>query len=107
MLRWAASRPSIHSFDALRPRGSQLERVAAVLCIADDLATLEFHDGDNVKRLPVIRHNEFADPKIADADHAVHGEAFRVRLGDARGLNVGSTSDVLARLRIIENRSAR
>jgi hypothetical protein len=32
-----------------------------------------------------------------------HGEAFRARLGDARRLNVGSTSDALARLRILEN----
>jgi hypothetical protein len=53
--------------------------------------------------LPVIRQDEFADPKIAAAKHASHGEAFRARLGDARRLNVGSTSDALARLRILEN----
>jgi hypothetical protein len=53
--------------------------------------------------LLVIREDEFADPKIAATKHASHGEAFRVRLGSARRLNVGSTSDALARLRIVEN----
>ena len=87
----------------MSPRWSRLERIAEVLRLADHFPTLEFHDADHVIRLPVIRQDEFADPKIAAAKHASHGEAFRVRLGDARRLDVGSTSDALARLRILEN----
>src|ERR1700758_5228374 len=98
-----ASMLSFHSFDPLSPRCPRLERLAEVLRLASHLHTLEFHDADHVKRLPVIRHDEFADPKIAAAKHASHGEMFRARLGDARRLNVGSTSDALARLRIVEN----
>src|SRR5271165_206428 len=94
---------SFHSFDPLSPRCPRLERLAEILRLADHLPTLEFHDADHVKRLTVIRQDEFADPKIAATEHASHGETFRARLGDARRLNVGSTSDALARLRILEN----
>src|ERR1700738_42954 len=94
---------SFHSFDPLSPRWPRLERVAEVLRFVDYLSTLEFHNANNVKRLRVIGHDEFADPKIAGADHATHGKAFYVRLGDARRLNVGSASDAFARLRIVEN----
>ena len=38
------------------------------------------------------------------AEHASHGEPLEVRLGGARRLDVGSASDALARLRILENR---
>src|ERR1700757_4369211 len=94
---------SFHSFDPLSPRRPRLERVAEVLRLADHLPALEFHDADRVERLPVIRQDEFADPKIAAAEHASHSEAFRVRLSGARCLNVGSTSDAFTRLRILEH----
>jgi hypothetical protein len=56
---------SFHSFHPLSPRCPRLERLAEVLRLADHLPTLEFHNADHVKRLPVIRQDEFADPKIA------------------------------------------
>src|ERR1700758_2769242 len=94
---------SFHSFDPLSPRGPWVERLTKVLRLADHLATLKFHDADHVIRLPVVREDEFADPKIAAAKHAPQSEAFRVRLGDARRLNVGSAANTLARLWILEN----
>src|ERR1700722_955094 len=94
---------SFHSFDPLSPRRPGLEWIAEVLGLVDHLATLEFHDADHVIRLPVIRHDKLADPKIAAAKRASHGEAFDVRLRSAGCLDVGSASDPLARLWIVEN----
>jgi hypothetical protein len=53
---------SIHSFDPLSARWPRLERIAEVLRLVDHLATLEFHDADDVIRLLVIGHDKFANP---------------------------------------------
>src|ERR1700722_20980430 len=90
-------------FHELSAGRTRLERVTEVLRLTDHVPVLELHDAHDIKRLPVIGEDEFADPEIAATEHASHGEAFRVRLGGARRLNVGSTTDALARLRIIEN----
>ena len=53
---WNASGPLSASW-------TRLERLAEVLRLPHDLATLEFHDAHNMDRLSVIGENEFAHPE--------------------------------------------
>src|SRR5271166_187837 len=94
---------SSHSLDPLRARGSGFERVGKVLGLAGDLAIHELHDAHRVKRPPIIGEDEFRDPEVARADDAAHREALRVRLRDARGLDVAPAPDALARLGVLEH----
>jgi hypothetical protein len=53
---------------------------------------------------PVVGEHELADPKVAAAQQASHGEALAVRLRGARCLDVVPTTDALARLRVGQHR---
>jgi hypothetical protein len=94
---------SVDSLDPLSARWPRGEGVTEVLRLAGYRPILEFHNADYVIRLLVVLEDEFADPKVSTAEDASHGEAFRIRLGFARRLNVGPATDALARLRIFEN----
>src|SRR5271165_6299650 len=94
---------SSHSLNPTRARGSRLERVGKVLGLAGHLAIQELHDAHRIGRSAVIREDEFRDPEVARADDAAHPEALRVRLSDARGLDVVPAPDALARLRVLEH----
>ncbi len=60
--------------------------------------TLTEYDG-----WPSYDEDEFRDPEVASADDAAHLEALRVRLRDARGLDVVPAPDALARLWVLEH----
>jgi hypothetical protein len=94
---------SVDSLDPLSARWARGEGVTEVLRLAGYRPILEFHNADYVIRLLVVLEDKFADPKVSTAEDASHGEAFRIRLGFARRLNVGPATDALARLRIFEN----
>src|SRR5271166_3096238 len=85
-----------------RARGSGFERVGKVLGLAGHLAIQKLHDTHRIGRPAVIREVEFRDPEVARADDAAHREALRVRLRDARGLDIVPAPDALARLRVLE-----
>src|SRR5208283_3542463 len=93
---------SPHPLNQMGARSSGLERIAEILGLARDLPIEELHDAHRVGRPAVIREDEFRDPEIARADDAAHREALRVRLRDARGLDVVPAPDALARLRVLE-----
>src|SRR5271166_5019442 len=93
---------SSHPLDQMRARGSGFERVGKVLGLAGHLAIQELHDAHRIGRPAVIHEDEFRDPEVARADDAAHPEALRVRLSDARGLDVVPAPDALARLRVLE-----
>src|SRR5271166_2319058 len=93
---------SSHSLNPTRARGSGFERVGKVLGLAGHLAVQELHDAHRIGRPAIIREDEFRDPEVARADEAAHPEALRVRLSDARGLDVVPAPDALARLRVLE-----
>src|SRR5207249_9299917 len=63
----------------------------------------EFHDAYGVGRLPVLREDEFSDPKVGSAKDASHREALLVRLCEAGRLDIAPAADALARLRILEH----
>src|SRR5271166_3567574 len=94
---------SSHPLDQMRARGSGFERVGKVLGLAGHLAIQELHDAHRVGRPAVICEDEFRDPEVARADDAAHREALRVRLRDARRLDVVPAPDALARLRVLEH----
>src|SRR5271165_1126817 len=94
---------SSHSLNPTRARGSGFERVGKVLGLAGHPAIQKLHDAHRIGRSAVIREDEFRDPEVAGADDAAHPEALRVRLSDARGLNVVPAPDALARLRVLEH----
>src|SRR5271169_628122 len=79
-----------------------LERVRKVLGLASHLAIQELHDAHRIRWPAVILEDEFRDPEVARADDSTHLEPLRVRLRDARGLDVVPAPDALARLRILE-----
>src|SRR5271166_6464782 len=94
---------SSHPLDQMRARGSGFERVGKVLGLAGHLAIQELHDAHRVGRPAVICEDEFRDPEVARADDAANREALRVRLRDARRLDVVPAPDALARLRVLEH----
>src|SRR5208337_5333562 len=94
---------SLHPLNQMCARRSRLERVAEVLGLAGHLAIQELHDAHRIGRSAVMREDEFRDPEVARADDAAHREALRVRLRDARGLDVVPAPDALARLRVLEH----
>src|SRR5271166_877535 len=100
--RTAVAPISSHSLNPTRARGSGFERVGKVLGLAGHLAIQELHDAHRIGRPAVIREDEFRDPEVARADDAAHPEALRVRLRDARGLDVVPAPDALARLLVLE-----
>src|SRR5271169_4336522 len=79
---------SCHSLNPTRARGSGLERVGKVLGLAGDLAIEKLLDAHRIGQPAVIREDEFRDPEVARAKDAAHRETLRVRLRDARGLDV-------------------
>src|SRR6478672_9484343 len=91
-----------HSLDPLNARRPWGECLSEILGFTDDLAILDLHDADDVRRVPVVCEDEFADPHVAATHNAPQGETFGVGLGDARCLNVLSSADALARLGILE-----
>src|ERR1700722_4478297 len=91
-------------FHELSAGRTRLERVTEVLRLTDHVPVVELHDAHDIKRLPVIGEDEFADPEIAATEHASHGESLHIRLRGARRLNVLPTTDALARLRIFKHR---
>jgi hypothetical protein len=91
-----------HSLNPTRARGSRFERGGKVLGLAGHLAIQELHEAHRTGRPAVIRENEFRDLEVGRADDAAHPEALRVRLRDARGLDVAPAPDALARLRVLE-----
>src|ERR1700677_3791596 len=88
----------------MRARRPGLERVGEVLGLADHLAIEELHDAHCVRRPAVIGEGELGDPEVALTDDAAPREALRVRLRDARGLDIAPPPDALARLRILQHR---
>jgi hypothetical protein len=66
------------------------------LGLAGGLAIEELHDAYRIGRPAVIREDEFRDPEVARADAAAHRETLRVRLRDARDLDVVPAPDALA-----------
>ena len=91
-----------HLFDPLRARRPRFERIREILRLVGHLPIEELHDTHRVRRPSVIREDEFRDPEVARADDAAHREALRVRLRDARGLDVVPAPDALARLWVVE-----
>jgi hypothetical protein len=91
-----------HSLDPLNARGPWVEWLSEVLGFTDYLAILDFHDAYDVRRLPVVCEDEFADPHVAATHNPPQGETFGVGLGGARCLNVLSSTDALAGLGIFE-----
>src|SRR5271156_4067843 len=87
---------SSRSLNPRRVRGSGLETVGKVLGLAGDLAIEELHDAYRIGRPAIIREDEFRDPEVARADDAAHRETLRVRLRDARDLDVAPAPDALA-----------
>lgn len=87
---------SSHSFDQMGARRSRLERVTEILGLAGHPAIHELHDAHCIGRLAIVCEDEFRDPEVAPADDAVNLEALRVRLRNARGLNVVPAPDALA-----------
>lgn len=63
----------------------------------------ELHDAHDIRWLTVIGQDELGYPEIAAAHYSPHREAFLVWLGASTLLNVASSANALARLRIIEN----
>src|SRR5262245_16173095 len=94
---------STHWFDPLSPRRPWLERIAKVLGLAGYLPIFELHYAHRVGRLPVVRKDEFSDPKVGNTQYPPYSEALFVWLRETRCLNVAPTADALSRLRILED----
>src|SRR5271165_5815348 len=89
----AAAPISSHSLDPLRARRPGFERVGEVLGLAGHLAIPELHDAHRIGRPAVIGEDEFRHPEVAATDNAADREALRVRLRDARGLDIVPAPD--------------
>jgi hypothetical protein len=97
----AASRALL---DPLLPPGRGLEGIREILCLVDDLAVAELHNTHGVCRPPLVRDGVFRDPEIPVSENALDLEAGRLTgVMTPQGLQIASSEDALARLRIITN----
>src|ERR1700761_4883167 len=94
----------VHSFDPLRARGAGLEGIAEILGLTGDLPVSELHDTHRIRRRTVVSKDEFGDPKVGSPEYAPDRKALFVRLQKTRGLNIASTANSLARLRVFQHR---
>ena len=94
---------SAYPLDPLSARGPRLERIAEVLGLTGNLPVSELHDTHRVGRQAVVCKNEFSDPKVGSTEYAPHHKALLVRLRKTRRLNLASTVDALAGLRVLKH----
>src|SRR5271165_822232 len=97
--------PSFHSFHPLGARWTRLKWRAEILCFANHLFSVEFHDAYNKCRLIIIGDDDFADPKTAATQQTSDREPFLIRLSHTRFLYPLTTADPFTRLRILEDRA--
>src|SRR5450755_611631 len=88
--------------DPLSSPGRCLERIGKVLRLVGNLAIAKLHNADCLRWLLVIAEHVLGDPEIAAAKDTPDGEAQLRRVVGAYGLNVVTTTDALARLRILD-----
>jgi hypothetical protein len=93
---------STYRLDPLCTRGPRLERIAEVLGLTGDLPVSEFHDAHRVRWQTVVRQDELSHPKVGGTEYASHREALLVGLRKTRRLNIASTADSLAGLRVLK-----
>src|SRR3984957_18364443 len=94
----------VHPFDQVSARRGWLEWIGKVLRFPRYLVAPELHDAHRVRRLAVIRENQFRNPKIAASNDSSHRESLLARLTGALGLVVAPPPLSLARFRVIQHR---
>src|SRR5271154_1875653 len=92
----AASRLCFHPFDPLRAKRGGREWIREVLRFSRNLVAPELHDAHGVRRLAVIRQDEFRHPKITVTYDSSDSKPLIARLTGTLALYVASTAGSLA-----------
>src|SRR5215472_15158597 len=87
----------------MRTRGARIEPIGEILRFVGHQSFAEFHDAHRVRWYAVVSEYEFGDPEISAADNSPDHKTLLVWLDGSALLNVVTTANPLARLRIIKH----